>query len=214
MNYRTALLLPHGPGVDRPVVYEGMRTPWGDAQDAEVMLPGIGFVSTAGHGGIKLDSTRNRMVPEYMRTKGGWYEEDCEWAIPFCVFEAEIAKDAREHLRKAITEGDHKRTLANWFPDAYQRFYGVTLDRSQSLILDQKLFQQENVNNYVVVCAFGDWKEGVPKGMVGVAATLGGRRDNDSKERWFLVPAEEYSGYRSHNGFVVNPSKHQEIQPL
>jgi len=39
-------------------------------------------VTTAGHGGIKLDAARNRKVPGPVRSRDGWYEEDCDWAIP------------------------------------------------------------------------------------------------------------------------------------
>lgn len=61
---------------DRPVVYQGMDTPWGRAQSAEVIIPGVGVVSTAGHGGIKLSQARQFELPDYMRREGGWYEED------------------------------------------------------------------------------------------------------------------------------------------
>jgi hypothetical protein len=30
---------------------------------------------------VKLDAARNRKVPAVARQAGGWYEEDCQWAI-------------------------------------------------------------------------------------------------------------------------------------
>src|SRR5205807_4019954 len=73
-----------------PVVSTGMHTPWGQAQYAIVMLPGIGFVGTASHGGIKVDQAlMESRMPDYLQRVGGWFEEDCEWAIVFAVFEAE-----------------------------------------------------------------------------------------------------------------------------
>ena len=45
------------------------------------LAPGAWSVDTAGHGGIKLDAARNRKVPAVARQAGGWYEEDCQWAI-------------------------------------------------------------------------------------------------------------------------------------
>ena len=59
----------------------------------------------------------------------------------------------------------------------------------------------------IVVCAWGDWHEEVPEGMVGVAAVLGGRTGNsipEGQERYHLVPKAEYtSGF-----FVVDPARH------
>ena len=57
-----------------------MRTPWGDAQDVIDVAEGIKWVSTASHGGYKLDRKRNAQVNEVWRQAGGWYEEDCDWA--------------------------------------------------------------------------------------------------------------------------------------
>ena len=55
----------------KPVVCSGMSTPWGKAQSAHVLAPGIGSVSTAGHGGVKVDRAHNAAMPEYMRRAGG-----------------------------------------------------------------------------------------------------------------------------------------------
>ena len=111
------------------IVREGQSSPWGRVQSCGMVAPGIGWVSTASHGGIKLDRKRNAEVPEYMRTAGGWYEEDCEWAIPYVVHEASI-------LLCAIAKGDsrevdiinsrtHKACLERWHKAEHDRFYGV-----------------------------------------------------------------------------------------
>ena len=60
---------------------EGSHTPWGPVQYFRELAPGAWSVSTAGHGGIKLDAARNRKIPSEARMPGGWYEEDCKWAI-------------------------------------------------------------------------------------------------------------------------------------
>jgi hypothetical protein len=57
------------------------RSRWGPIQTKSELAPGVWSVSTAGHGGIKLSRERNAAVPAYLRREGGWYEEDCEWAI-------------------------------------------------------------------------------------------------------------------------------------
>lgn len=55
-------------------------TPWGDAQTADEVAPGISSVTCAGHGGYKLSPERNKMIPPSLRNASGWYEEDNEWA--------------------------------------------------------------------------------------------------------------------------------------
>jgi hypothetical protein len=104
-------------------VYKGMPTPWGAAQRAIVLAAGIGIVSTEAHGGIKLSHERNDIVPEYMRTDNGWYEEDCEIAVPLLIFKDEMLDwDWPDSLRKSITCFDPAKHLADWFPDEYERY--------------------------------------------------------------------------------------------
>lgn len=93
-----------------------MRTPWGIAQTAEQVAPGITEVTTAGHGGIKLSPILNALVPEFMRIEDGWYEEDVNWAIVATVFPLAFGTRAREGA---------KRTLRMYLPQAYARVYGI-----------------------------------------------------------------------------------------
>ena len=65
------------------IAYEGMSTPWGKAQDIEIINDSMAWVSTESHGGIKVSPYLNTMIPKILREKGGWYEEDCQWSIPF-----------------------------------------------------------------------------------------------------------------------------------
>ena len=58
-----------------------VSTPWGMSQSASIYAEGIVFHSTAGHGGFKLDRTRNAGMNPALRLSGGWYEEDAEWAL-------------------------------------------------------------------------------------------------------------------------------------
>lgn len=51
-----------------------MYSPWGKIESKTEFAPDIVFVSTASHGGIKLDRLRNAMVPKPLRRAGGWYE--------------------------------------------------------------------------------------------------------------------------------------------
>lgn len=59
----------------------GPETPWGPTQVKVFYTDGMTFHHTAGHGGIKLSDDLNRKIPSALRTKDGWYEEDCDWAI-------------------------------------------------------------------------------------------------------------------------------------
>lgn len=72
-----------------------LNTPWGIADSVTEIAPGILSVSTPSHGGIKLDEARWAQVPTLVRTtpysRGGFYEEDCDWAIPRLVFDAEFS---------------------------------------------------------------------------------------------------------------------------
>lgn len=200
----------------KDIAYEGMSTPWGKAQYVYLTIPGqIAFVSTAGHGGIKLSRKMNAQVPDYMRRKGGWYEEDCEWAIPFVVFASQILANTVENSAdfSCIMKGEHITTLRNWFPAYYERYFNTTLKEGESLKRDEELARVRHANDLVSVSAVGDWHSAVPRGFVGVTACVGGRNDRGMYNgvlRNFLVPEAEY-GKRTSFGFIVDPAKHEEI---
>ena len=188
----------------REKTLEGKSSPWGKIQGEEVIADGISAVSTAGHGGIKLSRARNAKVPEYMRRKGGWYEEDCEWAIPALVFAAEFERDKPSSIQSA------RSTMLHWYPDEYARFYGVSLESisKESRTLLERQFNLDHAEDYVVTAAWGSWHEKVPQGMVGVVATKGGNRSNAPQDRrYFLVTEKEYD---ARDGRFVIDSTHQE----
>lgn len=176
----------------------GGHSPWGPIQGVTLMAEGIWSIDTASHGGIKLSPKRNRLIPEYMRQKGGWYEEDCDWCIPVVVFKDELARDYEQAVE----------TFKNWRPGMYERFFGVQLKEGESFIRDQEINDLRNFNNFVVKAAWGDWHEGVYDGFVAVAA----RKESTGEERFFLVPQDEYRA-RDHK-FVIDPSRHAEIPPI
>ena len=80
-----------------------IETPWGPSQAQKVLAPGIIFHSTASHGGIELDTAHQAKLTQYQ--KGNWlgslkwWEEDCDWAVPYFIFRDEIEKHAglKEH---------------------------------------------------------------------------------------------------------------------
>lgn len=186
-----------------------MNTPWGVAQDIEPILEDMVFVSTAGHGGLHLDAARNRRMPEYLRRRGGWYEEDCEWCLPCVVFEAEILASGDRCLSRAIQQGSHKQTMKNWFPDEYERFFGAVIPPGESHKKDEREFHRVHAQDWLGISAFGDWDKRVPKGYVGVLAKQGGR-DGTGPQKFFWVPQDEYD-QREEYGFVIDPHRHTEV---
>jgi hypothetical protein len=94
---------------------EGQSSPWGRIQYVREMGPGAWAVSTAGHGGVKLDRGRNAKVPKPARHPGGWYEEDCDVAIALYVHPDISTADRADLLR----------SIKSWQSPAVQQALGV-----------------------------------------------------------------------------------------
>lgn len=169
-------------------------TPWGLSQSKKTITRGINCYSTAGHGGYKVSDKLNQQIPAYMRNADGWYEEDCEWAIVVIVFSNLFSPEDYIHAEK---------TLRNTFPDAYEKFFNITLEPGQSHSKDERLFYEANKQNWLACAAWGDWHEKIPAGMVGVVATQGLDRTQNRIERFFLVPSERYQTRRF--SYVIHP---------
>jgi hypothetical protein len=93
----------------------GQMSPWGIIQDSWELAPGIWFVSTPSHGGIRLSPERYAQMPDAMKatafSHSGWYEEDADWAMVAVTFpEAFSVAD----LAAA------KLTLANYLPEVLE----------------------------------------------------------------------------------------------
>lgn len=187
----------------------GKRTPWGVADHVKEYAEGIVFYGTPSHGGFKLDRQRNAAVPDYMRRAGGWYEEDCDWAIVATVHPIAFKNDP-----KALE--DARRSLCGWHPDEYERWYGVELQPGESRVKDERRFHVEHANDLLVLAAWGDWHDKVPAGMVGVVASTGGSRTAGREaHRYFLVPQDEYNDKeRRRFSFIVDPTRYQEIDAI
>lgn len=56
-----------------------MITPWGKSQGKQVLVPGITFYDTPGHGGYYVSKAVRAVMPKEYVNADGWYEEDCEW---------------------------------------------------------------------------------------------------------------------------------------
>jgi hypothetical protein len=185
---------------------EGSRTPWGKADYIENIAPGIQRVGTPSHGGYKLDRERNAQVNARWRREGGWYEEDCEWAIVFLTFESTFQETAStEHVFRTDLENAH-RAARGYYPDEYTAVTGTRVTLEQSHVLRRRKFEAENRDNYVAVSGWGDWHPKVPAGFVGVLARKGGVAVQG--ERWFLIPKADYDN-KGELGIVIRPD-HQE----
>ena len=183
------------------------RSPWGPIQHAEQLAPGIWQAGTAGHGGIKLSRQRNAAMPDFMRIKGGWYEEDSLWARVAIVFRDEpcFQKEAKGTGRTHYDFAEE--TIRHWDPEVYEQFFSVQLTPETSRRRAEQAFKADTFDKFVVRSAWGSWSKFVPPGMVGVAA----HRASDDMERWFLVQADEY-GARTDFGFVIDPAQHREVE--
>lgn len=194
---------------------EGKQSPWGKIQTVRKVADGIWWVSTPGHGGVKLNRTRNAQVPKYMRMPGGWYEEDCEWAIPAIVFKSEFETYENYLYEMHKDNGYPKqnvyemaiRSLKDWNPESYERYFNVKLQEGESYKHDKEIFHERHKNDYVVVSAITNK---VNESMVDCTATLGAQRHVGTPVKHFLIPSEEYNK-RSPFGYVVDTEKYTEV---
>ena len=170
-----------------------LSTPWGMSQGATIYADGIIFHSTASHGGFKLDRARNAGLHSALRIKGGWYEEDGDWARVAIGY-----PDLFTDREKALAE----RTLRDWEPDAWEAVHGRTLTAEQSFTRDRERFQRDHALDWVVISAMRSDRH---PGFVETVATIGGRRDAAANH--YLVPVDEYTAGR--HGFVIDPGRHQ-----
>lgn len=193
-----------------------ISTPWGSAQSVHHIAHGIRSVSTAGHGGVLVSPTKNKLIPEYMRHESGAYEEDCDWCKVAVALEAEWRAWADT---TSWTTGDFQmecafNSLRNWFPEEYEKFTGKQIQLGESYVRDQAMLDAQTRDKYVNRAAWGDWHADVPKGMVAVFA----QRESDGNEKHFLVTKEEYNDRNTAIGkascFVVDPGIHKEIAPI
>lgn len=181
-------------GLGRREIRGGANTPWGVSQGGTVYAEGIAAHSTAGHGGFKLSAERNRKVHPMLRAAGGWYEEDAEWAIIAITF---------LHLFTAFERRCAERTIKDSWPDAWEAIFGRILAPGESRLKDQRVFDAEHANDWIVVSAITSEQQ---KGFVECVATPGGKRGSGTEERRFLVPSGEYQVGRF--GFVIDPDRH------
>jgi hypothetical protein len=182
------------------------HSPWGAVDHGTRFAEGVFFVSTPSHGGFKLAAVHNLLIPTAFRCEGGWYEEDVNAAIVVCfmplLFKPDEVLNARQSLR-------------NWHWQAWETHFREIVPLPDSPCKAQALFIEEHANDLLVISASGDWHRAVPKGMVGVTATIQGSREPGSKHQHFLVSKAEYDTREKNPGsiFVIDPARHQAWDP-
>lgn len=100
------------------------ETPWGYSDFRRVLAPGIIEYCTPSHGGIWLSDHRQQQllnkgltIKNFLKSEE-WWEEDCDWAIPFVIFAEDIKKHGSydsEHFEFALKAA--KESNKYWHPE-------------------------------------------------------------------------------------------------
>ncbi len=201
----------------------GTATPWGISDHTTKLIPGIVQYGTPSHGGVHISKGKVEQLPEWAKgakgipsASGGiWYEEDCACVIPYLAFNLAPIMAAQAWRKEGTTaaslEANFEKTLANYFPELWEKKHGRKLLPGESWANDERLFKEANKENWVVTSA-----SAAPEGMTKCWAKRGGRQFNargceiDSPFKIFLVDGPEY-GTRSPYGFVIDLARHREI---
>ena len=133
-------------------------------------------------------------MPEIARRPS--YEEDVEWAIAVLAL-PELAENKKLFgAGKEATLKLAREHCCNYYPDIFEQLTGQKATSKNSWKRAETEFYRDHANDWIVIAAYGDWKEGVPKGFVLGEATLGGKRKNAAL-RSFLIPKQRYDKRRS-----------------
>lgn len=184
----------------RQIVYEGMRSPWGKVDYCELLTPFLGSVGTPGHGGLKVSAEYNRKIPAIFRKEGGWYEEDCAWAIPMYFLQEEIQGNALEgqldYINKTVREGVALQTLKQWYWKEYEQHFDVILSEKESNLKAKYVWASQNADKWQVICA-----NCLDNNDVKLILTIGGKRSDNVEEREIIVDRDVYNKIKSKTGF-------------
>lgn len=96
-------------------------SPWGQIDHLTPLGPDAVRVATPGHGGIWVSPDGLARIPAAFRatvySPGPWFEEDCDWAIPYAFL------DLGQHEERDTDLGERmaaaaRNTLAMFHPEA------------------------------------------------------------------------------------------------
>lgn len=159
-------------------------TPWGKADNSEILERGLVFYSTPSHGGYRVSLKAAKRIPLPYRAKalcyggGLWFEEDCAWAL--------IAESFRPHFDDRLDLA--VKTLKDYYPHAYKAVTGKDVTLEESYVLREEHANRVNFNRFAVSSARGDWAQGCPKGCVLVFC----RKRSTDETAEFILPKEDY----------------------
>jgi hypothetical protein len=192
-------------------VNEGARTPWGPAGHVERMAPGMVFVSTEGHGGVKLSPQRNQVIPAALRNSSGWYEEDCEAAFVVRYHAEDWARglppsseDLEDRVNRVREEADD--SIKRWFPEKWETANGRVLQPGESRLKDEREWEKRHAGSPI---ARSSRKSELDRDYVVVSA--------GADE--FIVPKAEWDARMNNQElgqdgrFVVDPARHPKLPP-
>lgn len=170
-------------------------TPWGPAQYVKTFARGVAEVGCSQHGGLRVSRALALKVfdPKVLacaieRTRYFWFEGDCAYMLVVLMM-PELFED---RVREQATF-----TVKDYYPDEYTIITGESVALEESYVLQKRKFEADTKCRFVAQAAYGDWAEGVPKGMVKVLA----KRASDGVKKEFVIPCEEYKN-RSRFGYV------------
>ena len=95
---------------------EGDTSPWGRIDGATPLGPEAVFVTTPSHGGIWVTPDALAKIPEPLRATAysgdGWFEEDCDWCIPYLVLGLHRFDGPRDRQDRVLAAA--RRTLLTY----------------------------------------------------------------------------------------------------
>lgn len=97
----------------------GSSSPWGPIQTVTPLGPDAVEITTASHGGLRISPAALSRLPQAIQrtaySAGGWFEEDCDWALPYLA----LGLDAHEPdaARAAEVHAAALRTVQRFHPE-------------------------------------------------------------------------------------------------
>lgn len=155
---------------------------------------------TPSHAWLKLTAEELAKLPAFARRPD--YEEDCEYCIAVMGL-PELLQDHKLFSDK-LTMEDIRQTCRDYYPELFEKFTGEKCTPENSRKVADDTFHEVHAQDWIVICASGDWKAGVPAGFCECIATRGGSRNRHAEERVFYIPTEKYHN-RGQFGYVVQP---------
>lgn len=138
-------------------VLAGTTTPWGVADSAYKLMPGLIWYGTPGHGGLFVskplaDKNLSANAKKHAIKYGGgyWYEEDCGYAIPMYEHPEWSKLLAAKTGSKEQSKEELKNTIERWTPDYFKDTETEIIDFKDLKVGDKLYFDREDSQPYVV----------------------------------------------------------------